>query len=133
MRDCDIKFVNKPPFSGLSLFFKMLENAGLPNILNRVAFRSRVPTGATDLFSSYWDCLQVYGAARTVSGILTWCAMTQLFAICSAGNAEQTIGHTSVTSANFHKPSISGCSVNCSDGSSRSCCSTIIHWTLILL
>ena len=133
MRDCDIKFVNKEitPFAVFPCSSGCSKNAGWPNILNKVAFRPKVSTGVTSLFSSYWDCLQVYGVAQVVSDILKWCVMTPHYAICSVGNVEPTIGLTSIISANSHRPSVSVCSDNYSDGSSLNCCLTITHWTLI--
>lgn len=53
MRNCDIKFVNKEitPFSGLSLFFKMLEKCHFKSMLCKVVFHFKVQTVATNLSS----------------------------------------------------------------------------------
>lgn len=50
MRNCDIKFVNKEitPFGGLSMFFKMLENAILKSMLCKVVYLFKVPTVVTN-------------------------------------------------------------------------------------
>lgn len=52
-----------------------------------------------------------------LSQFLTWCVMTLRCAICSDGSSELITGLTHIISTNSHKPSISACSVNCSDGS----------------
>ena len=132
MRDYEIKFVNKEitPFGGLSLLFKMLEKCHFAEHLDKVAFRFRVPGGGINRFSSYWDCLWVFGAAQAVPGLLTWCVMTLHSAICLAGNVELATGLTSVISTSSHKLSTSVPLANCSVGSSRNCCLTITLWTL---
>ena len=133
MRDCDIKFVNKEitPFGGFSLFFKMLEKCHLAEHLEQ----SGIPVQGSNRENKPLQL--IFGQFAGV-----WCGASCFrhldmvrydTALCNllAGNAELTIGLTSVISTNSHKPSTSVCSVICSAGSSRNCCLTITHWTLI--
>ena len=121
-----IKFVNKEitPFAVFSCSSRCLRDAISMSILNKTAFRFKVPTGVINRFSSYWGCLQVYGVVQAVSGILTWCVMTRHSASCLDESAERIIGLTSVISTSSHKPS-NVCSANCPAGSSRNCCLTL--------
>ena len=67
MHDCNTKFLNEEinPFGGLSLFFKLLENAIPRSGLDKAVCRFKVSIGVASRSNSYWVCMQMHS--------MVWC------------------------------------------------------------